>query len=194
MGITGGEGASFRPDLTITRRFQAPTAIPGMTGYGRWDACTWDDGDTIQHGTRLTPSQAPWRELFAALDTAGRTLSPDPVTLLEEADAIAACCWRYGTYIHLLTGGELFPAFRQDWELSRIGDPEMKRINLEFSSGLARDDQSEGAGRTRPAADHLAARRRCRPTRTRLRTIRARVTGAHRANVRIAGLARADAT
>lgn len=59
------------------------------------------------------------------------------MALLEEADAIAACCWRYGSYIHLLTGGEFYPPFRVDRELSRLGDTEMKRINLEFSSGLA---------------------------------------------------------
>jgi hypothetical protein len=135
MSAVGGE--QFNPDLTITRRFQAPTAIPGVTGYGRWDTFTWDNRGAIQHGVRLTPSQAPWRELFAVLDVAGTTLPPDPVTLPEEADAIVACCWRYGSYAHLLTSGELYRPFRVDRERSRIGDAEMKRINLEFSSGLA---------------------------------------------------------
>lgn len=152
------DGAQFNPDLTITRRFQAPAALPGVTGYGRWDTFTWDHHGAIQHGVRLTPGQAPWRGLFAALDAAGKTLPPDPVTPLEEADAIVACCWRYGSYIHLLTGGELYPPFRVDRGLSRIGDEEMKRIDLEFSSGLA----AWLAGR---AADPATIHRRVRAAR-----------------------------
>jgi hypothetical protein len=55
----------------------------------------------------------------------------------DEADAIVACCWRYGSYAHVLTAGELYPEFRANSRLSRVSDYEMKRINLEFSSGLA---------------------------------------------------------
>jgi hypothetical protein len=59
------------------------------------------------------------------------------VPIEDEADAIVACCWRYGSYFDLLTAGELYPPFRTDAGLSRLCDWEMKRINLEFSSGVS---------------------------------------------------------
>lgn len=125
------------PHLTITGRFHPPVTVPGITGYGTWDLFTWEHNGAVHHGAQLTPEQAPWCALFAALDDVGSSLSSNPVTPQEEANAIVACCWLYGSYAHVLTGGELYPLFRKDPKLSRISDWEMKRINLEFSSGLA---------------------------------------------------------
>jgi len=42
----------------------------------------------------LTPNQVPWRRLFAELDCTGETMSAEPVTAPEEADAIVGACWR----------------------------------------------------------------------------------------------------
>jgi hypothetical protein len=85
----------------------------------------------------LVSSCAPWSELFAALDAAGEDFAGEPVAVEDEAAAIVACCLRYGTYFHVLTGGEYFPDFARDDGLSRVSDDEMKRINIEFSSALA---------------------------------------------------------
>lgn len=127
-----------RPDsLTITGRFQSARPVPGDPRYGTWSTYVREHEGILQYGARLTPDAAPWRSLFSALDEAGSLLSDDPVTPEVEADAILACCWRYGSYAHVLTAGEFYPPFRQDPSLSRIDDSEMKRINLEFSSGLA---------------------------------------------------------
>jgi len=62
-------------------------------------------GNTVREGVVLTPNQVPWRRLFAELDCTGETMSAEPVTAPEEADAIVAACWRYGTFFHVLTFG-----------------------------------------------------------------------------------------
>lgn len=126
-----------RPTSLHAGRYQAPPAIPGVTDFGAWELFTWENGAAIQHGARLVPERAPWRGLFAALDAAGMALSDAPVTLRDEADAIVTCCWRYGSYFHVLTSGETYPPFARDPELSRLGNGEMCRINIEFSAGLA---------------------------------------------------------
>jgi hypothetical protein len=111
--------------------------VPGRPDYGIWEPFTWKYQGEERQGIALVPSEAPWRRLFAALDEYGASLSAEPVSLIDEVEAIVACCWRYGSYAHLLTVGDTFPQFRSDPRLSRITDSEMKRINLEFSSGLA---------------------------------------------------------
>lgn len=111
--------------------------VPGNPNYGSWEPFKWNCQGQERQGIALVPLEAPWRRLFAALDDYGASLSEKPVALIDEVEAIVACCWRYGSYAHLLTVGESFPGFRSDLRLSRITDSEMKRINLEFSSGLA---------------------------------------------------------
>ncbi len=123
--------------LTVTGRFRPLIPVPGVTSYGGWSEFSWCNQGALQHGARLVPERAPWHDLFDALDIGGASLPSGPVTTVEEADAIVACCWRYGSYVHVLTGGESYPEFRKNSALSRISDSEMKRINLEFSSGLA---------------------------------------------------------
>jgi hypothetical protein len=123
--------------FAVSGRFHAPIPLPFTPSYGIWNLLTMEEGSGMQHGAELRPTRAPWRDLFAALDeSASRTLT-DPVTPWEEAAAIVACCWRYGSYAHVLTAGELYPPFRRDRFLCRISNSEMMRINLEFSSGLA---------------------------------------------------------
>jgi hypothetical protein len=125
------------PCLSVSNRFRELLSAPGISSYGAWSTFTWDRQGVERHGARLVPDHAPWRDLFAALDAEGAALSSDPVSKVDEADAIVACCWRYGSYAHVLTTGELYPPFRTNPRLSRISDDEMKRINQEFSSGLA---------------------------------------------------------
>ncbi len=108
-----------------------------MPSYGIWRAFVWDNRGVSRHGARLLPDHAPWRALFAALDVAGSALPGDPVTPHEEADTIVACCWRYGTYAHVLATGERYPPCHADLGLARLGDDEMRRSNLECSSGRA---------------------------------------------------------
>lgn len=116
----------------------APTfRVPGVSGYGRWLPFTWDNKGSEQHGVDLVPERAPWRDLFNALDAAGQSVSDEPVEIADEAKAVVACCLRYGTYFHVLTSGVYYPEFTKNARLSRIGDDEMKRINIEFSSSLA---------------------------------------------------------
>jgi len=124
-------------DITVINPFRKLLPVPGIATYGTWEPHTWQHDGTPDHGLRLIPEEAPWHGLFAALDKIGKDLSDRPVTLTEEANAIVACCWRYGSYAHVLTSGESYPAFKTNPELSRIRNSEMKRINLEFSSGLA---------------------------------------------------------
>jgi hypothetical protein len=124
-------------ELRVTGRPRAPWPVPSVASYGIWTPYLWDNDGTPQHGVILTPDHAPWRDLFAALDDAGTSQAGAPVTPLEEADAMTGACWRYGSYFHLLTAGEAYPPFRGNRNLSRLGDWEMQRINLEFSSGLA---------------------------------------------------------
>lgn len=83
----------------------------------------------------LTPSRAPWRgllEILEKMDVDGPT--PDMAT---ESDAIVAIFWRYGSFAHALTCGRRHTSFRADESISRVGNSEMHRINLEFSAGLA---------------------------------------------------------
>jgi hypothetical protein len=85
--------------------------VPGNPQYGIWTPFTWDDHGTEREGIALVPDQAPWHALFAALDDAGASLSDEPISLIDEAEAIVACCWRFGSYAHMLTQGERFPDF-----------------------------------------------------------------------------------
>lgn len=123
--------------LKVSGRFRELFQVPGVRDFGRWQLKTWENHGSEQHGAVLVSERAPWRDLFEALDDKGHAESSAPVSAVDEADAIFACCWRYGSYAHVLTGGELYPPFRTNPELSRISDSEMMRINLEFSSGLA---------------------------------------------------------
>jgi hypothetical protein len=146
--------------FTITNRFRSLLPVPGVTSYGAWEEYTWDNSGTLQYGAQLVPQSAGWRDLFEALDVEGQVESAAPVSLLDEVDAIVACCWRYGSYVHVLTAGESYPAFRTDSRLSRISDAEMMRVNLEFSSGLAawlsdRVSDLEKINRRVRAASHL---------------------------------------
>jgi hypothetical protein len=125
------------PLLRVSNRFREATPLPCKVDFGTWHLTTWQNRGVLQHGARLVPDHAPWRDLFQALDEAGAPLPSHPVSELDEADAIVATCWLYGSYAYVLTTGELYPPFRADPSLSRISDHEMKRINLEFSSGLA---------------------------------------------------------
>jgi hypothetical protein len=111
--------------------------VPGIDGYGAWRTFTWDNRGAQQHGAALVPMVSPWRQLFTALDDLGASLPDLPPLWMDEADAITACCWRFGSYFHVLTGGELYPPFRADASLSRISDHEMRRINIEFSAALS---------------------------------------------------------
>jgi len=108
-----------------------------VSNYGRWRSFTWDNEGREQHGVELVPARAPWRDLFNALDAAGKDVSDAPVGIADEAAAVVACCLRYGTYIHVMSGGEYFPEFARNDGLSRISDDEMKRVNIEFSSALS---------------------------------------------------------
>jgi hypothetical protein len=146
--------------FTITNRFRPLLPVPGVTSYGTWKEYTWNNSGTLQYGAQLVPGSAGWRDLFEALDVEGQVESAAPVSLLDEAHAIVACCWRYGSYAHVLTAGESYPEFRRDSDLSRISDSEMMRINLEFSSGLAawltdRASDREKINRRVRAASHL---------------------------------------
>jgi hypothetical protein len=102
-----------------------------------WTPFTWQHNGRPQHGAVLSPTEVPWRRLFEPLDRIGAGLSSAPVTLLEEADAVVAACWRYGTFFHTLTFGHAYPLFRFDRSLSRINDTEMRRVNVETSAAVA---------------------------------------------------------
>jgi hypothetical protein len=97
--------------------------------YGSWER----QGELVVCAT----SQAPWRRLVAVLDQIAEAEdTPGTVPAIEEADAIVACCWLYGSYAYMLTQGRSEPRFKSG-DVSRITDSEMKRINIEFSAGLA---------------------------------------------------------
>jgi hypothetical protein len=104
---------------------------------GVWTPFTWEHDGRTQHGVVLTPNEVPRRRLFEQLDRVGQNLSAEPATTLEEADAIVAACWRYGTFFHVLTFGESYPMFRFDRRPSRVNDTEMLRVNAEGSAALA---------------------------------------------------------
>ena len=145
----------------VVKPFRAPVTVAGVYDFGTWDALVWNNGGVAQHGLRLTPTLAPWRGLFSALDQIGAGYSDAPVSALDEADAIVAACWRYGSFANVWTSGESFPEFRHNDQLSRFGDEEMKRVNLEFSSGLAQwwltraQDSSSANRRVRAALTTL---------------------------------------
>ena len=128
---------AVRAPLSVSNRWRDFVPVMGLRGYGTWEPYTWNNQGQVQHGVRLLPQEPPWRRLFASLDGIGADLDGAPVSLEDEVDAIVACCWRYGTYLHSLTGGEIYPAFRPDPDLSRLHDPEMQRVNIEFSAALA---------------------------------------------------------
>lgn len=101
----------------------------GVANWGAW--VPLEDG-----GFQMTPSLAPWREAMARLEELADGLEDGPVSLTDEADAIFQIFWRYGSYAYVLCAGKTYKPFRQDETISRIGDDEMCRINIEFSAGL----------------------------------------------------------
>jgi hypothetical protein len=122
--------------LSISHRRRPAPDLPDVD-FGNWFLSPWPDPTGAPQSATLHPEHAPWRDLFAELDEVGAGLTSDAVDPLDEADAIVAACWRFGSYFHLLTIGEYYPPFRKTPYLSRLTDGEMHRINLEFSSGLA---------------------------------------------------------
>jgi hypothetical protein len=149
------------PDYTTSRRWRVPAPIPIALGKsGSWSTFAWTHAGHQQHGVVLIPEAAPWRRLVAALDDAPGA-GEEPLDPFREADALVAVCWRYGSYVHVLTFGELYPPLRTDSSLSRIGDMEMMRIQIEASSALAdclrlrRDDPQRYNHRLRAALDSL---------------------------------------
>jgi hypothetical protein len=145
------ELAQWEPPNSVSNRWRPFVAVPAPAQAVTWCQFSWDNRGVQQYGIELRSERAPWRDLLAALDDLGRELADSPVPVEDEADAIVACCWRYGSYFDLLTGGELFPPFRADTSLSRLGDSEMQRINLEYSSGVAAwlGDREQAASRIR---------------------------------------------
>lgn len=139
--------------------YQRGKPAPGVTTYGTWTPFTWDNQGQVQHGLDLQPDHAPWRDVFQALDQAPAQEDRE-VDVREEAAAILAACWRYGSYVHVLAEGEAYPPFRDDPDLSRIQDDEMMRIQVEFSSEVAqwlldRDRNPELIRRRVLSARHL---------------------------------------
>jgi hypothetical protein len=160
--MTASNEEQPQQSLTVTGRFYPPSTIPTTINHGQWAPYTWNNNGVPQDGARLTPQRAPWRDLFAALDASASRFSDEPVTWHQEVDAIVACCWLHGSYTRVLASGEPYPPFKHDRDLSRLSDPEMMRINLEFSSGLAMwlseraDDPAKINRRVRAACDVLA--------------------------------------
>jgi hypothetical protein len=140
-----------KPPNSVWNRWCPFVAIPAPARAVTWRQFSWDNRCVQQFGIELRWKRAPWRALLATLDDLGRGMEDSPVPVEDEADAIVACCWRYGSYVDILTGGELFPPFRSDTSLSRLGDREMQRINLEYSSGEAAwlGDREQAASRVR---------------------------------------------
>lgn len=141
--------------LRVTNRFVDLVESPGVRTYGQWNQYSSGVNERDHFGLRIVPEEAPWRALFTALDEAGASLPDDPVTTDMEANAIVACCWRFGSYANVLCSGEYYPPFRKDPNISRLHGEEMMRLNLEFSSGLA-------AWWTERAADPAKINRRIR--------------------------------
>src|ERR671931_2546967 len=131
----------------------------GASDFGAWEPWQEErsDGD-IATGVLLRTAGAPWRRLFECLDVMGQALSDAPVNPLDEADAIVACCWRYGSYAHILAQGKRHPLAGHT---AGIRDAEMMRVNIEFSAGLAAWLETRSTHpdiirrRTRSALQHL---------------------------------------
>src|SRR5215469_2845585 len=85
------------------RRRRPYLRLPGNPIFGIWDT------ESVSGGRRLTSTGAPWRDLVAGLDAIAEGESDDPVSVLDEAEVIVACGWRYGSYAYLLCGGEVVP-------------------------------------------------------------------------------------
>jgi hypothetical protein len=132
--------------------FATTTAIPPLSAFGEWRTA----GEDIWNEATV----APWRGLFENLDDLATDLpeSETPLSLADEALAIFAACWRYGSYAHVLTLGAPLPeAIRRDPEAGRITDWEMRRIQIEFTAALAawwelEDTNPDGAERRTQAA------------------------------------------
>jgi hypothetical protein len=108
------------------------SVIPPLAAFGEWRTA----GEDIWNEATV----APWRGLFENLDDLATDLpeSETPLSLADEALAIFAACWRYGSYAHVLTNGApLLGAIRRDPEAGRITDWEMRRIQIEFTAALA---------------------------------------------------------
>ncbi len=104
--------------------------IPPTETFGAWRT----EGAEVWVG----PTVSPWRELFEALDEIGEALPEVQLTLAEEATAIFASCWRYGSYAHVLTQGAPLPeALRSKARVSRVTNGKMRRIQIEFTAALA---------------------------------------------------------
>src|SRR5438876_9824680 len=96
-----------------------------LEDFGQWEAVEADTSRTLT--ARLRSAGAPWTKLLLALDRAAnhRQIRSDSVSALDEADAIVACCWRFGSYAHVLCNGETYPTFSKQ-SRSRINQDEMK--------------------------------------------------------------------
>lgn len=106
------------------------SAIPPIAAFGEWRTA----GDDLWVEAAVAPS----RGLFETLDNLGEDLPEAPLSLADEATAIFASCWRYGSYAHVLTQGAPLPeAIRKNPEMGRITDWEMRRIQIEFTAALA---------------------------------------------------------
>ncbi|WP_395089814.1 hypothetical protein [Armatimonas sp.] len=108
------------------------TIIPPLSAFGEWRTA----GEDIWNEATV----APWRALFDQLDDLATDLPESEMllSLADEALAIFAACWRYGSYAHVLTQGAPLPeAIRRNPEAGRITDWEMRRIQIEFSAALA---------------------------------------------------------
>ncbi len=126
------------------------TVAPPLAAFGEWRTA----GEDIW----IESTVAPWRGLFETLDDLGEDLPETPLSLAEEATAIFASCWRYGSYAHVLTQGAPLPEhLRKDPDVGRITDWEMRRIQIEFTAALAawwqlEDTEPEKARRRAQAA------------------------------------------
>ena len=126
-----------------------------------------EEGDTI---TILPPSVAMFDQLVNWLS--GQT-PPGPGGFSTAVIGIGATalCLRWGTYLAILLDEHkpLDPRIGSA-EISMISDPEMKRINLEFSANLARlicmlHEDEEGCYRLLRLAHQHLAMPRLRPRR-----------------------------
>ncbi len=99
--------------------------------FGRWVL------DREERVATLVPDRAPFWALLDWLEASAVDTDDEPLTTWEEAVALVAVCFRYGNYLRLLTWGDPFAGFLRDPGLSRISNPEMRRINIEASAAVA---------------------------------------------------------